>query len=308
VAAFRSSVVLSINVSTNQSTVIGAQQGAARSYSPYDQGLRSGIWDLAYSRPSGEPAPEPVLLAATDDGIYQRATGAPSWTRWASQPSGCAETPPLSDPFAPVPRRQNTREMIYFGETQHTLSHEFKVFWEQHGRLPIFGYPLSEEFPERNIDLERVFTTQYLERERFEFHPENDAPYRVLLGRLGDELLKRQGRDWRTEDDLNNPFPNTGCTGFDVGGERRQICGPFQDYWQTHGLNIGGQTGTSSYQESLALFGLPLTGVRMETNQAGNSVLTQWFERARFEWHPANPEPYKVLLGLLGNEITNRPR
>jgi hypothetical protein len=31
-------------------------------------------------------------------------------------------------------------------------------------------------------------------------------------------------------------------------------------------------------------------------------VLTQWFERARFEWHPGKPDQYKVLLGLLGNE------
>jgi ELWxxDGT repeat protein len=31
-------------------------------------------------------------------------------------------------------------------------------------------------------------------------------------------------------------------------------------------------------------------------------VLTQWFERARFEWHPDKPDDFKVLLGLLGNE------
>ncbi len=30
---------------------------------------------------------------------------------------------------------------------------------------------------------------------------------------------------------------------------------------------------------------------------------TQWFERARFEFHPNNPDPYKVLLGRLGAEV-----
>jgi hypothetical protein len=30
--------------------------------------------------------------------------------------------------------------------------------------------------------------------------------------------------------------------------------------------------------------------------------MTQWFERARFEYHPNNPDPYKVLLGRLGAE------
>jgi uncharacterized protein YkwD len=41
----------------------------------------------------------------------------------------------------------------------------------------------------------------------------------------------------------------------------------------------------------------------METNQAGDRVLTQWFERARFEWHPDRPAEYRVLLGLLGREF-----
>jgi hypothetical protein len=31
-------------------------------------------------------------------------------------------------------------------------------------------------------------------------------------------------------------------------------------------------------------------------------VLTQWFERARFEWHPTNPAPHQVLLGRLAAE------
>ena len=30
----------------------------------------------------------------------------------------------------------------------------------------------------------------------------------------------------------------------------------------------------------------------------------QYFERARFEWHPENRPPYDVLLGLLGRTIT----
>ncbi len=40
----------------------------------------------------------------------------------------------------------------------------------------------------------------------------------------------------------------------------------------------------------------------METNANGDRVLTQWFERARFEYHPTNPTPFRVLLGRLGAE------
>ena len=58
--------------------------------------------------------------------------------------------------------------------------------------------------------------------------------------------------------------------------------GPFWQYWSTHGLESDGQ-GALSAAESLALFGLPLSEPALETNASGDRVLTQWFERARFE-------------------------
>ena len=153
------------------------------------------------------------------------------------------------------------------------------------------------------MNRQQTLTTQNLERERIEYHPENqDTPYTVLLGRLGDELLRAQGRDWRTEDGTDNPFPGTSCHEFDVGGERRPLCGPFLDYWRTHGLEFDGQASVS-YTESLALFGLPLTAPKEETNADGDRVLAQWFERARFEYHPDQPDSARVLLGRLGSEI-----
>jgi hypothetical protein len=42
-------------------------------------------------------------------------------------------------------------------------------------------------------------------------------------------------------------------------------------------------------REALALFGYPITEPAMETNSSGDTVLTQWFERARFECHPTIP-------------------
>ena len=47
------------------------------------------------------------------------------------------------------------------------------------------GYPLSDEFIE-NSDLDgKPYTVQYFERAVLEFHPENQAPYNVLLSQLG---------------------------------------------------------------------------------------------------------------------------
>jgi hypothetical protein len=62
-------------------------------------------------------------------------------------------------------------------------------------------------------------------------------------------------------------------------------------------LEFDGKAGVS-YAESLALFGFPLSEPQMEQNTSGDNVLTQYFERARFEDHGASG----VLLGLLGNE------
>jgi hypothetical protein len=48
-----------------------------------------------------------------------------------------------------------------------------------------------------------------------------------------------------------------------------------------------------------------LTEAYYETNDAdGNQYITQYFQRARFEYHPEQGDPqYKVLLGLVGDEI-----
>src|SRR5205814_2902952 len=93
-----------------------------------------------------------------------------------------------------------------------------------------------------------------------------------------------------------------GCRFFVATGH--ELCAAFLDYFGTHGLEFDAKKGTSE-AESLALFGLPISEEAMETNASGDRVLTQWFERARFEAHPENGPPYAVLLGLLGNEISD---
>ena len=137
---------------------------------------------------------------------------------------------------------------------------------------------------------------QLFERNRFELHPENRRPYDVLLGRLGDEQLRRQGRDWKS---FPPGRPKSGCQFFEATGH--SVCESFLGYWRSHGLEFDGRQAVG-YAESLALIGLPLSEPALERNSSGDNVLTQWFERARFEFHPNNPDPYKVLLGRLGAE------
>ena len=189
--------------------------------------------------------------------------------------------------------------------TGYCIEGRLLEYWQQNGGLPVFGYPIGEAKVEYNRDLNAQFMTQWFERARLELHPENQAPYDVLLGRLGDDRLRYTNIIWR--DEPSGDAPKAGCLWF--AETRHNVCDQanglgFKTYWQTHGLN---DPKLDQYARSLQLFGLPLTEPRMETNTSGDTVLTQWFERARFEWHPNKPNEYKVLLGLLGNEMANAP-
>ena len=172
----------------------------------------------------------------------------------------------------------------------------FREYWEQNGGLPVFGYPLSEALEEQSRETGRRSLVQYFERQRFEAHLEHHGtPYAVLLGRLGVEALRRQGRDWRT-------FPKAAPSSPHYVPETgHAIAPPFWDYWRGHGLEFGDPGVT--LRESLALFGYPISEPQMETNSSGHRVLTQWFERARIEYHPNNPAPYRVVLGRLAAEL-----
>jgi type VII secretion-associated serine protease mycosin len=196
--------------------------------------------------------------------------------------------------FAPVPQPETSGSVAYFPETQHTLRGIFKDYWESHGGLPIFGYPISEEFIERGSD-GRSYTVQYFQRHRFELHPESQPPYHVQLSRLGAVLLEQQGRAWQSFAQ-GTPTPN--CRYFEATGHT--LCEPFLSYWQSHGLEFDGQAG-KSFAESLALFGQPLSEPQTEEIAPGVSVTVQWFERARFELHQEG-----VLLGLLSSELVQK--
>lgn len=82
-------------------------------------------------------------------------------------------------------------DCVWFAETNHTLRGVFLTYWRTYGGLPVFGFPLTEEFIEVSPTDGRPYTVQYFERNRFEYHPENaGGRYEVLLGLLGLETLQ----------------------------------------------------------------------------------------------------------------------
>ncbi|CAN5612310.1 hypothetical protein BH23CHL2_BH23CHL2_20420 [soil metagenome] len=186
----------------------------------------------------------------------------------------------------------------YFDETMHPLTSEFLSFWDGSGGLPVFGYPLTSEYEELNPDLGEPLRVQYLERQRFEHHPDlAGTPYEVLIGRLGFTAAERAGlldtEPFQPVDFVDAP---DGCLLFSETGHT--LCGRFLDYWQSSGLEFGDEDVT--YRESLALFGLPLSE---EFTDPVTGYVSQYFERAIFEYHPENDgTEFEVLLRRLGVE------
>ena len=97
----------------------------------------------------------------------------------------------------------------FFAETRHCVPALFYTYWQGHGGLAQQGLPLSDPFLETNPTDGKEYLTQYFERARFEAHPENQAPYDVLLGLLGREqvLAKYPG------DAADEPEPPTAGPG-----------------------------------------------------------------------------------------------
>ena len=204
-------------------------------------------------------------------------------------------------PTAPRPPGLQRARQTYYPETGHYLGWGFRDYWTANGGLPVFGYPLTEEFQQVS-DTGLFHNAQYFERQRFEWHPENaGTPYEVLLGRLGAEQASQLGL-LETDSFIareENDSPGDGCAYFAPTGHF--VCDALLTYWRDHGLEFGDAGVT--YQESLALFGYPLSEPFITTNADGDTVLTQYFERAVFEHHPQNQEPYTVLLRRLGVEF-----
>ncbi len=192
---------------------------------------------------------------------------------------------------------QPANDRICFPEAapaiQDCIEGRFAEFWHENGGLAVFGYPISSAQPTVNPESGQTYLTQYFERQRFEYHPENPRPYDVLLGRLGDDCLRGTGRDWHT-------LPKAAPGRPHYRSETEHAIAPeFYAYYRSHGLEFGDK-GISN-RESLALFGYPISEPMMEAYD-GQQLLVQYFERVRLEIHPNNPQAYRILQGRLGSE------
>jgi hypothetical protein len=209
----------------------------------------------------------------------------------------------LPAPAPAAPAGQQARPICFPGVPgiSDCIAPQFSAYWRGNGGLPVFGYPISPLGELTPSGAAAPVSAQWTERNRLERHPENRAPYDIQIGRVGAERLAQLGRDPLAGGGEAGPQP--GCLWFPE--TRHNVCDQaagqgFKSYWEANGLRL---PGLSPYQQSLALFGLPLTTANPEPGPNGELIVTQWFERARMEWRPANPAQSRVLLGLLGREV-----
>ena len=189
---------------------------------------------------------------------------------------------PAPGPALPLARVTDPHRpgVLYFPEVGHTLQGGFWTYWESHGGLAQFGYPISEEFQSYHGG---YYTVQYFQRARFEWHPENRPPYDILLGLLGDETTTGK---WNTIAFQPYPPPRDGA-GLYFPQTHHTLAPQFLAYWQSHG--------------GLPVYGYPISEAFMEVSATdGRQYLVQYFERNRLEYHPELPAPFQVSLGLLG--------
>jgi len=165
----------------------------------------------------------------------------------------------------------------YFPATGHWVSGEFLDKYEG---IPnpstLYGAPITEVFTDPISERQ----VQYFEKVRFEFHPELPPGLRVKLSPLG-EYLYQEGQL------LIVPSNFPACRTF-VESEY-PICYAFLDFFEANG--------------DVAQFGYPISGFEIH-----DGWIVQYFQNARFEWHPENPPGQWVTVSNLGFRYFNDRR
>ncbi|MDQ6695635.1 MAG: hypothetical protein M3014_14700 [Chloroflexota bacterium] len=245
-------------------------------------GGSSGLW--SYNLPGGAVTPPtPATAPATavpptppPPAILPTNTPQPTATR--ALPTA-TNTPRPTATIALVPgphpsdrvQAADPATYTYFPQTGHNLGHGFRDFWQSHGGVGQFGYPLTEEFTEKGVPV------QYFERARLEYHDGT-----ITLGLLGSELT--QGQFF-----LQVPFFVSTDSNIYFGPTKHSTSGPFLDYFRLHGR--------------IDFLGYPISE-SIPLPQEGYEY--QWFERARLEWHRDFPEGKKIILGAIGTEALQK--
>ena len=153
-------------------------------------------------------------------------------------------------------------DVKYFAETGHYVRDNFLQYYQSVSNpTTVFGYPLTEQITSKDGK-----TVQYFQRARFE-----QSAGTITLTPLGKSTYT-PGKQL----DFSNSFA---CQTFSETGYA--VCFAFLDFFNQNG--------------GLKRFGYPISPFEFH-----NNVIIQYFENARFEYRPGNPEGQRVVLADLG--------
>lgn len=142
----------------------------------------------------------------------------------------------------------------FFPEAGHWVIGEFLEYFNDHGGLAIFGYPLTEPYYQDGVLI------QYFQNARMEWAAGPEGSYVVQLGHLGEEL--NYGTPGSDEPQRlgarKRYFPETGHI----------VSYAFLDFYNQNG--------------GVAIFGLPISEMYYE-----GDTIVQYFQHMKLKWDPA---------------------
>ena len=156
----------------------------------------------------------------------------------------------------------------YFPETGHWVEAEFLTkYYEISNPTILYGAPITEAF----VDSFGI-KVQYFEKVRFELDPSLPIGIQVKISPLG-EFLYQEAQP------LVVPSNSRACRSFT--GSDHLVCYNFLDFFEENG--------------GVSQFGIPISGFEIH-----NGWIVQYFQKARFEWHPENSPGQWVTVSNLG--------
>lgn len=120
-------------------------------------------------------------------------------------------------PSEMMKRHNKQNYFVFFPQTGHSIKGRFWDKYNDEGLMRL-GYPISEEEQRKSPDDGKVYTVQYFERTMLEFHPENKAPYDVLIPLLGKEQYKRDHQGQQTAGGAPANPPASPCNNMEIKG------------------------------------------------------------------------------------------
>jgi hypothetical protein len=176
---------------------------------------------------------------------------------------------------------QSNPDSLYFPQTGYTVKGEFlEKFQSATDPVLVYGYPITNDFIASDYSPLAGLRIQYFQKARFEYHMENAPGDHIVVSPLGSSLYDLEQIDSKPVAAASHPA----CRYF--AETQHQTCYAFLKFFDANG--------------GVEQFGNPISEIITLNGQ-----LIQYFEKARFEWHPERPSGKRVTLTNLGQVYFN---